>query len=85
VAKAAASAAPHLRRYVVAAAISAAPEAENAIIEAANSKTPPFAYLSLFGSDLGDFSYRSDTINPANFSEPVDGTGVISPEQPAAQ
>ena len=85
VAKAAASAAPNLRRNVVIAAIWAAPEAENEIVEAANSKTPPFAYLSFSASDFGGSSYRGATMNPANFSEPVDGTGVISPEQPAAR
>jgi hypothetical protein len=86
VAKAGASAAPNLRRCVVAAAIAAAPEAKNDIVEAAASNTPPFAYLSFSASDFGGFSYRGRaTINPANFSEPVDDTTVISPEQPAAR
>jgi len=84
VAKAAASAVPNLRRCIVAAAISAAPEARNDIAEAANS-TPAFGYLSLSASDFGGFSFKADRINPANFSEPVDETRVVSPEQPAAR
>lgn len=84
VAKAGAAASPHLRRCVVAAAISAAPQAKDQIVEAASNKTPPFAFISFSASDLGGFSYKADTLNPANFSEPVDDN-VTSPEQPASR
>jgi hypothetical protein len=85
VAKAGASAAPHTRRCVVAAAISAAPEAKDQIVEAASNKTPALAFLSFSASDLGGFSYKAASLNPANISEPVDDGTVISPEQPASR
>jgi hypothetical protein len=84
IAKAAAAAAPHLRRCVVAAAISLAPEAKDQIAEAATNKIPPFAFLSFSASDSGAFSYKATTLNPANVSEPVDDGSVTSPEQPAS-
>lgn len=83
IAKAAASSAPHLRRCIAAAAISVAPEAKEEITDTASKKTPPFAYLSFSASDFGEFSFKADTINPANISEPEDDNTVNSPEQPA--
>jgi len=85
IAKAAASASPHLRRCVVAAAISAAPEAKDEIVDAAANRVPPFAFISFSASDLGGFSYKAATLNPANIFEPVDDNTVTSPEQPASR
>jgi len=81
IAKAAASAAPTLRRCIISAAIDAAPEAKDQIVEGASAKTIPLAFLTFSAADASGFSSWGANLNPANISQV--GNGVVnSPEQP---